>query len=138
HRASGRRGCRRLRCRPPDPLGRRAAALGFPAVGERVRRAVVHRADVARLHGGRPRRRDRGVPPPRPALRRPRQRHAAAPRQGGCKLMTDASLAMPETRPDEAVTPRTLLVLTVLVALADWLFYGHALGISVVLFIVAL
>ncbi len=39
---------------PPDPHRRRAAALGLPALGVRLRRAGLHRAHVARLREGRP------------------------------------------------------------------------------------
>ena len=37
------------RRRPPDPHRRRAAAVGFPALGVRLRRALLHGAVLARL-----------------------------------------------------------------------------------------
>src|SRR2546428_488610 len=58
------------RRRPADPHRRRAAALRFPAVGVRLRRALLHRHDVARLRRGRPRRRRGGIPLPGAPLRR--------------------------------------------------------------------
>ena len=45
------------RRRPADPHRRRAAAVGFHAVGGGLRRAALHRADVARFRSRRPRRR---------------------------------------------------------------------------------
>src|SRR5207247_8685627 len=54
----------------PDAHGRRAAAVGLLAVGVRVRGAVLHRDDVARLRGGRARRGGRRISGARAALRR--------------------------------------------------------------------
>src|SRR3989475_11239689 len=58
------------RRRPAYPHRRRATALRFPAVGVRLRRALLHRHDVARLRRGRPRRRRGGIPLPGAPLRR--------------------------------------------------------------------
>src|SRR5207302_7316897 len=57
-----------------DPNGRRAAAVGFPAVGVRLRGAVFHRPPVARI-------RRRGVPGGTGGVRRP---SATLRKSGGC------------------------------------------------------
>src|SRR5207249_4632946 len=54
----------------PDSHGRRATAVGLPVVGVRIRGAVFHRHDVARLRGGRARRGGRRISGARAALRR--------------------------------------------------------------------
>src|SRR5207237_9326002 len=58
------------RCRSPHPHWRRAAAVRFPDVGVRLRRAVVHRADVARLRRAAAGGRNPRVPFTRPPVRR--------------------------------------------------------------------
>src|SRR5207249_11253801 len=75
----------------PDSHGRRATAVGLPAVGVRVRGAVLHRDDVARLRGGRARRRGRRISGARAALRR------AAGSGGGMSAISG------RTRPGPAV-----------------------------------
>ena len=65
----------RARARPLHPHRRRAADQQFPALAARVHRALFHRHAVAGLRRGRPRRRDRLVPPARAALR-PHERAA--------------------------------------------------------------
>src|SRR6267378_7321094 len=58
------------RRRSPHPHRRRAAVVRFPAVGVRLRRAVVHRTDVAGLRGATIGRRHPRVPLTRPPVRR--------------------------------------------------------------------
>ena len=65
------------RRRSPHPLGRREAAVGLPAVGIRLCRALLRRHAVARFRRRRSARRDGRIPPPRAALRRGLRRRAA-------------------------------------------------------------
>ena len=67
---AGRERRRQRRRRSPHPHRRRKAAVGFPAVGIRLRRALLPRHAVARLRRRRPARRDRRFPSPRAPLRR--------------------------------------------------------------------
>ncbi len=54
--------CRSPRRRSADPHRRRETPLGLPAVGVRLRGALLHRPDVAGLRCRRSRRRDRRIP----------------------------------------------------------------------------
>ena len=60
--------------RPGDPHRRREAAVGFSALGERLRRALLHRPAVARLLGRRSRAGGGGLRAPAAALRGRRRR----------------------------------------------------------------
>src|SRR5260370_3496642 len=73
------------RCRSPDPHRRGATSVGFPAVGMRLRRALLQRYDVARFRCRRARPRRRRVPGAGAPLRQPPNRRA----QGGDRLITD-------------------------------------------------
>ncbi len=59
------------RRRPHHPHQRREAAVGLPALGRRLCRVALHRADVAGIRSRRPCRGARLVPPARAPLRRP-------------------------------------------------------------------
>ena len=53
--------------------------------------------------------------------------------------MSEVSLSTPTDLPHSySGWPRQLGVVLALVALADWLFYGHAIGISALIFLIAL
>ena len=65
------------RCRSPHPLGRREKTVGLPAVGSRLRRALLRRYPVAGFRRRGFARRDGGFPSSRAALWRGLQRRAA-------------------------------------------------------------
>src|SRR6185436_7186504 len=95
--------------RSADPHGRRATAERFSAVGERVRRAALRPAALARLRRGRPHRRGARLPPARATLRRSRP--------GG-----------PATARGDAMTRLVVLWLSALVsaALGAWVLFDGA------------
>ncbi len=68
---------RSARRRSPHSHRRREAAVGFPALGNGLRRALLRRHAVARLRRRRPARRTRRFPSPRAPLRRHWQHPAA-------------------------------------------------------------
>jgi hypothetical protein len=68
-----------------------------------------------------------------------RRRFVLSPLQTGSAKMTELSAPVPSVGPiPESAFPAKLPIALALAALADWLFYGQQIGISAVIFAIAL